>query len=524
MTALDLRISKVDDSINRYHSTNVLGSTSSTSRTTNEFTPEINDWLPQPPKSPSPPLNYGTTTRSGNDLRWHPREVSPPTTSNSTFDFIPSDAYKLVEAATNTLRFDRAAGIDPYAAAAAVAVDHHRNTTSFIKSEPVSPTLNPERSNILRQQNSRLPGPPVLPEKVLRDCVTENIVSRNPLVMRPDSCSRQRHPSKTSFLHHVLQQRMVAKQQNSQHHRDQQLSSCSVKKIPVLDSINASELREKRGRSQFNCPNEDLDRRMARLNRNYNAERVPPILNYSPPPSPTKRLIVPPSLHHNNLGFDRHNHYDLSGALRHRQFLMKQLQQHHTKLEQSAYGSNKSDVLHRGYSTSPPRCSPPPLEPLSPELVPTEHYGTSHETISTTKGRRGRPRKNAIKVPLPPLYVFIRNLLHNQAYNPRVISWVSETQGIFKVNSTSDFAKTWGLMKSNRNEEMTYEKMSRAMRYHYGSEKQGRKGHLAMVKEKRLVYRFGELAINWRTEEVLPIRSCQTHDLCRGSMCLWRKE
>ena len=40
------------------------------------------------------------------------------------------------------------------------------------------------------------------------------------------------------------------------------------------------------------------------------------------------------------------------------------------------------------------------------------------------------------------------------------------------------------------------------MRYHYGSEKQGRKGHLAMVKEKRLVYRFGELALNWRQSEV----------------------
>jgi hypothetical protein len=36
---------------------------------------------------------------------------------------------------------------------------------------------------------------------------------------------------------------------------------------------------------------------------------------------------------------------------------------------------------------------------------------------------------------------------------------------------------------------MNYEKMSRAMRYHYGSERQGRKGHLAMVKEKRLFYK-----------------------------------
>jgi hypothetical protein len=49
--------------------------------------------------------------------------------------------------------------------------------------------------------------------------------------------------------------------------------------------------------------------------------------------------------------------------------------------------------------------------------------------------------------------------------------------------------RTWGLMKTNRGVKMNYEKLSRAMRYHYGSVKQGRKGHLAMVKEKRLFYR-----------------------------------
>ncbi len=49
---------------------------------------------------------------------------------------------------------------------------------------------------------------------------------------------------------------------------------------------------------------------------------------------------------------------------------------------------------------------------------------------------------------------------------------LSESQGIFKVSDTSEFARTWGMMKSNRSEEMNYEKMSRAMRYHYGSEKQ----------------------------------------------------
>ena len=70
------------------------------------------------------------------------------------------------------------------------------------------------------------------------------------------------------------------------------------------------------------------------------------------------------------------------------------------------------------------------------------------------------------------------------------------------MTSTTEFAKTWGRMKSNRSEEMNYEKMSRAMRYHYGCERQGRKGHLAMVKEKRLYYKWVEFLLcpldaNW---------------------------
>ena len=34
-----------------------------------------------------------------------------------------------------------------------------------------------------------------------------------------------------------------------------------------------------------------------------------------------------------------------------------------------------------------------------------------------------------------------------------------------KVSDTAEFARTWGRMKSNRSEEMNYEKMSRAMRF-----------------------------------------------------------
>ena len=35
---------------------------------------------------------------------------------------------------------------------------------------------------------------------------------------------------------------------------------------------------------------------------------------------------------------------------------------------------------------------------------------------------------------------------------------------ILQITNTGDFARTWGKMKSNRSEEMNYEKMSRAMR------------------------------------------------------------
>ena len=55
-------------------------------------------------------------------------------------------------------------------------------------------------------------------------------------------------------------------------------------------------------------------------------------------------------------------------------------------------------------------------------------------------------------------------------------------------------------MKSNRSEEMNYEKMSRAMRYHYGCERQGRKGHLAMVKEKRLYYKWVQLFLGCKLD------------------------
>ena len=34
---------------------------------------------------------------------------------------------------------------------------------------------------------------------------------------------------------------------------------------------------------------------------------------------------------------------------------------------------------------------------------------------------------------MPPIYVFIRNLLHNEAYNPSVVAWLEEEEGSFRI-------------------------------------------------------------------------------------------
>ena len=66
-------------------------------------------------------------------------------------------------------------------------------------------------------------------------------------------------------------------------------------------------------------------------------------------------------------------------------------------------------------------------------------------------------------------------------------------------------------MKAKRNKDMTYEKMSRAMRYHYGCKHQGRKGHLAMVQKKRLYYKWVEILDGVVSLASTPLRKTTNH-------------
>ncbi|XP_076330792.1 uncharacterized protein LOC143236415 [Tachypleus tridentatus] len=113
--------------------------------------------------------------------------------------------------------------------------------------------------------------------------------------------------------------------------------------------------------------------------------------------------------------------------------------------------------------------------------------------------RRGRPPKTKPKhrnrqgKGLGKLWEFIRDLLLHPSYNPAYIRWEQREEGIFKFVQSEKVAKMWGDRKHNT--KMTYEKLSRAMRYYYKSQV------FLPVFGQRLVYKFGPNATGWRTRE-----------------------
>ena len=61
------------------------------------------------------------------------------------------------------------------------------------------------------------------------------------------------------------------------------------------------------------------------------------------------------------------------------------------------------------------------------------------------------------------LWEFIRDLLHKPEYCPSMVRWENVDEGVFRIVKSEDLARLWGTIKNNPR--MTYEKLSRAMRY-----------------------------------------------------------
>lgn len=91
------------------------------------------------------------------------------------------------------------------------------------------------------------------------------------------------------------------------------------------------------------------------------------------------------------------------------------------------------------------------------------------------------------------LWEFIRDILLHPERNPGLIKWEDRTEGVFRFLKSEAVAQLWGKKKNNSS--MTYEKLSRAMRYYYKRE------ILERVDGRRLVYKFGPNARGWRETE-----------------------
>lgn len=79
------------------------------------------------------------------------------------------------------------------------------------------------------------------------------------------------------------------------------------------------------------------------------------------------------------------------------------------------------------------------------------------------------------------LWKFIKELLDN---NDNCVSWISREERTFKFVDSKQAAKLWGQRKNKRN--MTYEKMSRALRYYYDRQ------IMFHIDGQKLMYRFGD--------------------------------
>ncbi|XP_057364109.1 ETS-related transcription factor Elf-3 isoform X2 [Manis pentadactyla] len=97
------------------------------------------------------------------------------------------------------------------------------------------------------------------------------------------------------------------------------------------------------------------------------------------------------------------------------------------------------------------------------------------------------------------LWEFIRDILIHPELNEGLMKWENRQEGVFKFLRSEAVAQLWGQKKKNSS--MTYEKLSRAMRYYYKRE------ILERVDGRRLVYKFGKNSSGWKEEEVVGSRN-----------------
>ncbi|XGW34350.1 hypothetical protein V3C99_018315 [Haemonchus contortus] len=75
----------------------------------------------------------------------------------------------------------------------------------------------------------------------------------------------------------------------------------------------------------------------------------------------------------------------------------------------------------------------------------------------------GRSRKHSKSTRGSKLWEFIRDALKDPLTCPSIVRWEDPIEGVFRIVESEKLARLWGERKNNT--KMTYEKLSRAMRY-----------------------------------------------------------
>nr|XP_055073377.1 ETS-related transcription factor Elf-3 isoform X1 [Misgurnus anguillicaudatus]XP_055073378.1 ETS-related transcription factor Elf-3 isoform X1 [Misgurnus anguillicaudatus] len=173
-------------------------------------------------------------------------------------------------------------------------------------------------------------------------------------------------------------------------------------------------------------------------------------------------------------------------------------------LSESLQSSHNGSLMN----PSSPECSGSDSDPEyseKPSFISTK-ISVKQEPTEVKKRGRGRPPKQSRgfdhfieskKSKHAPrgthLWEFIRDILMHPEQNQGLMKWEDRRDGVFKFLKSEAVAQLWGQKKKNSS--MTYEKLSRAMRYYY------KRDILERVDGRRLVYKFGKNSTGWRIEE-----------------------
>lgn len=163
--------------------------------------------------------------------------------------------------------------------------------------------------------------------------------------------------------------------------------------------------------------------------------------------------------------------------------------------DHSSDGSDGSRFL--SLSSNP--CTEMPFLGAVPRARPqssvSSDEGFMDDPVSPTEAKPKKGRRVGQGSKGNHLWEFIRDLLKDPNLNPGLLRWEDKEAGVFRFVQSEAVAKMWGRKKNNPG--MTYEKLSRAMRFCRSA------GYFAEVPKsgkfpKKLCFRFGQKAYGWK--------------------------